>query len=158
MSAQPKGLYHTRPLMPADIDAVVHIEQQSYDFPWNKRVFEDCLRVGYHCFVAVGPDRRVAGYALLSIAVDEAHVLNLCVDPACRRRGVAQLLLERMLAEARLAGMNAMLLEVRPSNRGARALYAAYGFKRISVRPNYYPATDGREDALLLSRRVTRPF
>lgn len=158
MSAQPQDLFHIRKLSSDDIQVVVAIEQSSYDFPWSENVFRDCLRVGYRCYAAVDFGNNVVGYALLSAVLYEAHILNLCVAPACRRKGVARLLLERMLAEARQACTRAVLLEVRPSNRGARALYAAYGFKRIAVRPDYYPAPAGREDAYLLSRRANRPL
>lgn len=156
MSALPQDVFDTRPMARGDIDAVTRIERASYPFPWSRRVFEDCLRAGHRCFVATASAQYVIGYSLLSIAVEEAHVLNLCVDPAHRRRGVARLLLDRMLAEAVDRKMRALLLEVRPSNRGARALYTDYGFKRIATRPAYYPAQDGREDAYLLSRRVHR--
>lgn len=154
MSVQPRGMFHTRAMTADDVAAVLCVEQASYAFPWTQRIFQDCLRVGYRCFVATDLTDNVVGHALLSIAVDEAHVLNLCVDPSARRQGIARLLLERMLQEAQTAAVRAMLLEVRPSNKGARALYAAYGFKRIATRPRYYPAADGREDAYLLSRRV----
>lgn len=157
MSVQPRNLFQTRPMAAADVPTVLRIERASYDFPWTERIFKDCLRVGYRCFVAVDMANAVIGYALLSVVVDESHVLNLCVAPRWRRRGVARLLLERMLHEAQTTAVHSMLLEVRPSNRGARRLYAAYGFKRIAKRPNYYPSEDGREDAYLLSRRVQLP-
>lgn len=157
MSTQPRALFCTRQLVADDIGSVLRIEQASYDFPWSENIFRSCLQAGYRCFAAADDSDSVSGYALLSVAVDEAHVLNLCVDPACRRQGVAQLLLERMLLEARQAELRAILLEVRPSNTGARALYATYGFKHIGTRTDYYPAHNGREDAYLLSRRVNRP-
>lgn len=156
MSARPQGLFCTRRLVVDDIAVVLRIEQASYDFPWSENIFRDCLRVGYRCFAATDDTDSVIGYSLLSIAVDEAHVLNLCVDPACRRHGAARLLLERMLGEARQAEARAIMLEVRPSNKGARALYTDYGFRHIATRPGYYPAEGGLEDAWLLSRRVNR--
>lgn len=157
MSVQPKSLFQTRPMTAADVPAVLRIERASYGFPWTERIFKDCLRVGYRCFVAADMAGTVVGYALLSVVVDESHVLNLCVDARHRRQGIARLLLERMLHEAQTTAVHTMLLEVRPSNRGARRLYAAYGFERIATRPNYYPSEDGREDAYLLSRRVQLP-
>lgn len=156
MSAKAENLLRTRTMATPDLATVLRIEQASYDFPWSERVFADCLRVGYRCFAATDAQDQVLGYALLSIVLDESHILNLCVDPAYRRQGIAQLLLDRMLLEAGEAGVRTMLLEVRPSNKGARKLYATYGFKRIAVRPGYYPAAAGREDAYLLSRRVQR--
>ncbi len=154
MSVQSHGLFQIRRLQPYDIEAVLRIERSAYRFPWNERIFRDCLRVGYRCFAVADPAGDIMGYSLLSIAVDEAHVLNLCVAEPHRRQGVAQLLLERLLREARAACARAVLLEVRPSNSAARALYDAYGFKHIATRRNYYPVDGGREDAYLLSRRL----
>ncbi len=158
MSAEPHRLFQIRRLQPEDIDDVLHIERGAYRFPWNERIFRDCLRVGYRCFAATDLAGDIAGYSLLSIAVDEAHVLNLCVAEPYRRQGVAQLLLERLFRGARAARARAVLLEVRPSNTAARALYNAYGFKRIATRRNYYPVDGGREDAYLLSRRMDLPL
>ena len=154
MDRQPQSAFSVRRMRATDVDAVAHIEQASYEFPWQAHLFDDCLRARYRCFVAVDTVGQVRGYALLSVVLDEAHVLNLCVAPAWRRRGIARLLLDCMLAEAAAAQARNMLLEVRPSNRGARKLYAAYGFTRIGMRPRYYPAAGGREDAHLLSRRI----
>jgi len=156
MSAQPEQLVTTRLMLATDVDAVARIERASYAFPWKPHLFEDCLRARYRCFVAVDSGDCVLGYGLLSVVLDEAHVLNLCVDPVWRRHGIARLLLDRMLAEAEAAQARNMLLAVRPSNRGARELYADYGFTRMGTRPDYYPASDGREDACLLSRLVLR--
>lgn len=156
MSAQPQELYTARLMQAADVEAVARIERAGYEFPWKPHLFDDCLRAGYRCFVAVDATDCVLGYGLLSVVLDEAHVLNLCVAPGCRRRGIACLLLDRMLADAEAAQARNMLLEVRPSNHGARKLYADYGFTRIGTRPGYYPAGDGREDAWLLSRLVLR--
>lgn len=156
MSALLHELYSTRIMGSGDIEAVAQIESASYQFPWKPHLFDDCLRAGYRCFVATDSVDSIIGYALLSVVLDEAHILNLCVDPQRRRAGVARLLLDRMLDEAIGEQVRAMLLEVRPSNRGARALYAEYGFIRIGTRPGYYPGEGGREDAYLLSRRVTR--
>lgn len=156
MSAQPDNFCSTRLMTSDDVAAVARIEQASYDFPWKAHLFDDCLRARYRCFVATAAGATVVGYGLLSVVLDEAHVLNLCVASSWRRRGIARLLLDRMLAEAAGAQARAIMLEVRPSNRGARKLYADYGFTRIGTRPRYYPAASGREDAWLLSRRVRR--
>ena len=141
-------------MRPVDVSAIIEIEREAYDYPWSERIFHDCLRVGYRAWVATDLAGYVAGYALLSVAAGESHVLNLCVAAAERGRGIAELLLEAMIARAEADNAEVMLLEVRPSNKPARRLYKRCGFKRIATRPNYYPAREGREDALLLSRRL----
>jgi ribosomal-protein-alanine N-acetyltransferase len=55
-----------------------------------------------------------------------------------------------MIEVARSAGCQIIYLEVRPSNVGARHLYRTVGFQQIAIRPEYYPAMHGREDALFL--------
>jgi ribosomal-protein-alanine N-acetyltransferase len=60
-------------------------------------------------------------------------------------------LLEHLLTLALAANATIVLLEVRKSNKAAIALYEKYGFKRLGVRKGYYPAANGREDALVLA-------
>lgn len=151
MSAAVDGIVpHQRRMLHTDLDAVGAVEQRSYSYPWSPGIFRDCLLAGYHCSV-VELSGEVCGFAILSIAAGEAHILNLCVDPAFRRRGLAATLLDGLLAEARSARVRRMLLEVRPSNLAAIRLYRSRGFSRIGVRKAYYQAADGREDAMVLA-------
>lgn len=93
----------------------------------------------------------IGGYVLMSMAVDEAHVLNLCVDPLLQRQGHGYRLLEHSMNLARAAQATIVLLEVRKSNRAALKLYETAGFQRLGVRKAYYPAGNNtREDALVL--------
>lgn len=154
MSAEPQAICQLRWLRITDLPEVLKIERAAYDFPWSEGVFRDCLRVGYHGFAACDLTDGLIGYALLSAGVSEAHILNLCVAPMARRQGVATLLLEQMVRQARRAGADTILLEVRPSNRGAVTLYERNGFNRVDLRKRYYPAANGREDALLLARAI----
>jgi ribosomal-protein-alanine N-acetyltransferase len=151
MSVEPRQLIGVRGMRSRDVPAVLEIERVSYGYPWSERIFRDCLRVGYHARVATDLHERVIGYGLLSVAVHEAHVLNLCVAPDARGQGVADLLLEALIDQAQVERAERVLLEVRPSNKAARRLYKRRGFVRIASRPGYYPAPDGREDALLLA-------
>lgn len=138
------------PMHPEHLSQVMGIENSAYDFPWTEGIFRDCLRAGYSGWVAVNSIGEVQGYALLSMAVGEAHLLNLCVSPAMQRRGIARLMLEHLLRIVRAARCTVVLLEVRRSNRAAIALYERYGFQRIGLRKKYYPAQDdGREDAFV---------
>lgn len=152
MSAQLKPDIRVRRMRRSDVEQVLAIERNAYECPWSERIFQDCLRVGYRAWVALDGDGRTIGYTLASVAVGEAHVLNLCVDISARGSGVAGLLLETLMVRVIEDQAHVLFLEVRPSNRAARRLYARYGFERIGTRPGYYPAGDGREDALLLSR------
>ena len=142
--------YRFRPMQQDDVAGVVALEQGVYPFPWSEQIFRDCLRVGYDCWV-VEAGGAVAGYGIMSMGAGECHVLNLCVAPLLRRQGAGRALLTMLLRRARQAGMLHAFLEVRPSNRAALALYFSMGFNGIGLRRGYYPATQGREDALVLA-------
>jgi ribosomal-protein-alanine N-acetyltransferase len=134
----------------ADLDAVMAIEQRAYEFPWTRGILSDCLRVGYCCWCYANA-REICGYGVMSVAVGEAHILNLTVSPEVRRQGVGSILMRHFLQLARRHDAEAVMLEVRPSNLGAIRLYQQFGFNEIGVRRDYYPAQQGREDALLLA-------
>lgn len=151
MSAQPQALWQLQPMLPEHLGEVVAIEQSAYDFPWTLGIFSDCLKVGYSAWIVTSPAAGVLAYGLMSMAVGEAHILNLCVAPAHQRQGMADYLLRHLLAVARAAGTTLVLLEVRKSNHAAQKLYERHGFRKLGVRKAYYPAHDGREDALVLA-------
>ena len=143
-----------RPMREGDVDGVVGLERRAYEFPWSRGIFLDCLRVPYDCRVL---EQRglLAGYSVTSLALDEAHLLNLCIAPASQGRGLGGFLLDHVLRHAAQAGARVVYLEVRPSNARALALYDRAGFARIGVRRNYYRAAGGREDALVLARALS---
>jgi len=137
-----------------DLANVSDIERRSYDFPWSHGIFRDCLLAGYQC-VVLDREGDVAGYGILSIAAGEAHILNICVDPAYRSLGYGERLLDDMLFRARTSAVAQIFLEVRPSNEHALALYKKKGFHKVAKRPAYYQAHDGREDADVLAKKLT---
>ena len=140
-----------------DLSMVSDIERRSYDFPWSHGVFRDCLLAGYQCRV-LDRGNRVAGYAILSIAAGEAHILNLCVDPEHRAHGHGERLLDAVLGIAREHEVDEVFLEVRPSNETALALYRKKGFHQVARRPEYYQSHDGREDAAVLTKKLTGKY
>jgi ribosomal-protein-alanine N-acetyltransferase len=142
-----------RPMQEADLDDVMAIEVRAYPFAWTRGIFEDCLRAGYPAWV-LWRDASILGYAVLSVAAGEGHVLNVCVDPARQGEGHGRRLLRAVLHLARARGAKRLFLEVRPSNPGAIALYRSEGFDEIGRRPRYYPAHDGREDAIVMAMEL----
>ena len=133
-----------------DLDAVHAVEVRAYEFPWTPGIFRDCLRSGYPARV-LRLDGRVAGYFLLSSAAGEGHVLNICIAPEHQGRGHGRALMLTLLEVARAHRVERLFLEVRPSNPAAIELYHSLGFNEIGRRPRYYPARDGREDALVMA-------
>ncbi|MDZ7748509.1 MAG: ribosomal protein S18-alanine N-acetyltransferase [Halofilum sp. (in: g-proteobacteria)] len=142
-----------RPMVESDLVAVLAVEQASYPYPWSRRIFEDCLRVGYCCLVAV-TGAGIVGHGIMLARAGEAHILNLCVHPDARRAGIARALLGELLDVARGADSATAFLEVRPTNEGAVELYEGAGFRVVGRRKDYYPAPFGREDALVMALRL----
>ncbi len=142
-----------RPMREADLEAVMGIEEAAYRFGWSRGIFADCLRVGYSCWV-LEEARRVEAYGIMSTGAGEAHILNICVRPQRQRQGLGRRMLEHLIVVARRHRTDTVFLEVRPSNKGAIRLYDDMGFNQVGLRRNYYPAANGREDALIFARTL----
>ena len=145
--------YFSRPMVEADIQKVMDIENTVYKFPWSKQIFKDCIRVGYSCQVAFRDDEILA-YSVMSSGAGEAHLLNICVNRRYQGQGIGQFMLQSMIELAKEKNVHTLFLEVRPSNRIALELYLKNGFNEIGTRKDYYPAQGGREDALILALNV----
>jgi [ribosomal protein S18]-alanine N-acetyltransferase len=145
-----------RPMTHADLAEVARIEASAYEFPWSRGIFRSCLEHGHKCWVL---DRQglLLGYAILSVGAEEAHILNLCVAPAHQGHGHGGHLLRRLLDVARWHRARRVYLEVRPSNELARAMYERAGFNEVGRRPGYYPARNGREDAIVMAMELLPP-
>jgi len=150
----PEASVSIRQMRHEDLAHVSDIERRSYEFPWSHGVFRDCLLAGYQC-VVLERDGELAGYGILSVAAGEAHILNLCIEPAYRSRGYGERLLDEILFRARTLSVREIFLEVRPSNANAIALYKKKGFHQVANRPAYYQSHEGREDAAVLSKKLT---
>lgn len=150
MSAVLKNLPELGVMSDADLPEVVAIEQAIYTHPWSEGNFADSLRAGYDCrtWRMAG---ELIGYFVLMSGAGEAHLLNLSVAGSHQRRGHGSALLREAVRLARSRGAQAVFLEVRPSNQAGQRLYTRFGFRKIGVRRDYYPAAWGREDALVLS-------
>lgn len=142
-----------RPMVETDIGDILQIECAAYAFPWNRNIFKGCLRSDYCCRVAE-MDGEIAGYAIMSMGADGAHLLNLCVDPGHHGMGLGDILLKTILDYARKQEAVTTFLEVRPSNTAARRFYQKRGFVEVGSHTNYYPARFGREDAIVMAREM----
>lgn len=148
-SVTKKDLIRVRQMTHADLPFVMAIETKNYEFPWSEDIFRDCFKAGYRCSVCE-VQSKVLSYSLMSLAVGEAHVLNVSVSPDEQGQGIGRLMMEDLITYAR-GRAETMFLEVRPSNTHAIALYEDLGFNEIGIRKAYYPAKNGREDALMMA-------
>ena len=143
---------HFEPLLLADLDPLLAIEQSAYEFPWSRGNFIDSLSAGYLARKRVDAHGAWLGYFIAMPGVEELHLLNLTVAPAHQRHGHARAMLDRLVNEAAALGARRVWLEVRVSNERAQQIYRRYGFREIGLRRGYYPAGAlGRENALVMS-------
>ena len=150
MSAVLKDAPRLVRMQDSDLAEVMAIESAIYSHPWTRGNFGDSLRAGYQCWTwRLGSE--LLGYFILLVAAGEGHLLNLSVAAARQRAGHGSELLKEAMQLARDRGAQRIFLEVRPSNLAAKALYERFGFREVSVRRSYYPAHEGREDALVLT-------
>ena len=155
MATVPKRKIIIRAMQLEDVDDVIQVERRAYEFPWTRGIFEDCLRVGYICRLLENGG-EVSGHLIISAAAGEAHLLNLCVAPETQGLGLGRKMLSHAMMAARVAAAHRMILEVRPSNWRALRLYQSAAFEVVGRRRAYYPAHEGREDALVMARDLHR--
>ena len=142
------------PLGQDRLDALLVIEQGAYSHPWTRGNFLDAMRAGYLCQLLLAGG-ELLGYFVAMKGVDEVHLLNITVAPAHQRQGWARVMLDALVAWSRQVGAQWLWLEVRQSNARALAVYEAYGFRRVGLRKDYYPAAGHeREHALVMSLRL----
>ena len=143
-----------RRMISADVKDVAKIEAQSFPDPYSERSISDILCTeGAMCFSAVDGGRVVA-YFIGRLIAPEGELYRIATDTEYRHRGIAYRLLDYSVKTSRGCGLEALFLEVRESNYPAISLYRQYGFRKISVRRNYYK--NPTEDAVIMMHgRVT---
>ena len=142
------------PLTESRLDDILPIEQSAYAQPWTRGNFTDSLRAGYQAQLLSAQD-TVLGYFVAMKGVDEVHLLNLTVTPACQGQGWGRVMLDALAQWSRGQGAQWLWLEVRVSNARALGIYERHGYRQVGQRKNYYPAARGqREDAVVMSLKL----
>lgn len=147
-----------RLMLQNDIDNVYDIEKSTHRAPWGRDILSDCLLVGYDCRVLELPNddsTKIIGYIISRYSFNVCHILNLCISLAYQGEGYGQLLLKSVLDPlSNNKAINTVILEVRPSNTAAIALYEKFGFNQVSIKKGYYNDGDRLEDAILLKKML----
>ena len=129
-----------------DMPAVAALEAVCFpEEPWPERLFAEATER----LLVAEEDGAVLGYAVLFSVLDEGSLDNIAVDPAHRRQGVADALLDAVVGRAMEKELSFVTLEVRQGNAAAIALYEKHGFVQVGRRTNYYERP--REDAILMT-------
>ncbi len=140
-----------QPMQAEDLEAVIAIEQTAYSHPWTRGNFRDALASGYwaQCLRVQG---ELVGYVVAMQGVQETHLLNVAVAPQRQGQGWAHVLLDALCLWSRQQQAEWLWLEVRESNQRALQVYERYGFHRVGLRKDYYPADrQQREHAVVMS-------
>lgn len=138
-----------RPMTAADLSRVFDIEQVSHPSPWPLKGLQESLQ--NHAAFVLEHQGRVVGFAFVQRILDEAHLLDIAIDPSCRGQGLGRELLRQLMDDVLVQGITIWFLEVRVSNAAAISLYQSLGYNELSLRRNYYDGPEGKEDALLMA-------
>jgi [ribosomal protein S18]-alanine N-acetyltransferase len=141
-----------RPMLEVDLAQVVEIEKVSMPSPWSKELFEEELRREAAHYFVVEEGGQVAGYMGYWEAPQEAHIINLAIGPAFRRKGLGRQMIETCMEFAQKRGAGLATLEVRESNEAARRLYEGCDFRTVAIRKKYY--SDNQENAIVMIREI----
>ncbi|WP_338721578.1 ribosomal protein S18-alanine N-acetyltransferase [Devosia sp. XK-2] len=149
----PGGL-HVEPAETRDAKDLARIHGQSFYRGWPTGEFVSFLEDSASpAYIACDARRRIAGFALIRMAADEAELLTIAVDPRWRGRGVGRALMDAVLADLMLSPVRRLFLEVDEQNMPAIRLYEKLGFSTIATRKGYYPRPDGSAATALVMAR-----
>jgi len=133
-----------------DVPCVAAIAASIMPFAWSEAVFEDCFGRGY-CNTLLLEEGEIVGFLVLHVFVGECQILNVGIADDYQRRGLGCLFLQEEMRALEEKGVSSFWLEVRASNEAGIALYRRLGFVEVTTRVDYYPAEDGKEDAIIMS-------
>ena len=131
------------------LDDVMEIEVHANPTPWTKQTFEKILELRSQSFVII-LNSQIVGFCIANKVLDECHLQNISVADTMRRQGIGNFMLDILKKRMSLAGIKAVLLEVRKSNKVAQDFYRENGFQELSIRKDYYQTKNGREDAIIM--------
>jgi len=130
------------------IPAILEIERVTNGAPWSEQSFRNELNHPHGIFLTAFAEGQVIGYGGIWCVIDEAHITTIAIREDHRRQGIGIILMNELLAKAKVAGMTCATLEVRASNQPAIMLYEKLGFSETARRKGYYP--DNKEDAVVM--------
>lgn len=135
-----------------DLDQITEIEKICFSLPWSKNSFEQELKNELAYYQCAEEDGKIMGYMGMWRIIDECHITNVAVLPEYRNRGIASMLINKMVEICKCSEIQNMTLEVRQSNLPAINLYEKFGFISVGKRPRYYMKP--MEDAIIMWKKI----
>lgn len=134
----------------AHVAQVAALEKLCFSDPWSETSVASELDNPLSLWLIAEEEGTVLGYVGSQTVLDETDMMNIAVQPDCRRRGIAAALIGELVNQLREHGSHVLRLEVRESNVPAIALYESMGFTQLGLRKNYY--RNPKENALILGK------
>lgn len=149
----PSGL-HIEPAMSGDAEHLARLHAAGFYRGWPVEDFASYISApkSTPIYVACDKNRKIAGFMILKLAVDEADLLTITVDQWKRKKGLGQALLSAAFEDLRMSPITRIMLEVEEDNAAAIKLYANNGFEQVARREGYYHKPDGGRAAALVMR------
>ncbi|MDD2373014.1 MAG: ribosomal protein S18-alanine N-acetyltransferase [Syntrophomonadaceae bacterium] len=139
-----------RKMTSQDIDEIMQIEQKCFTLPWSRESYRGELKNNFATYLVCDFEGKIAGYGGIWVVFEDAHITNVAVDPDFRQSGMGTALMQELEQKARDKKAQRILLEVRPSNEAALAMYRNLGYSPTGLRQNYY--SDNGEDAIIMTK------
>ncbi|WP_455477162.1 ribosomal protein S18-alanine N-acetyltransferase [Bartonella sp. B41] len=122
---------------------------------WEKQVFDNFLTdhftFGYKVYLVNEP-KKILGFCLYRLIIDEAEIITIAVHPHCRGQGIGRLLIKRTLHHLHRKRVIKLFLEVEETNLSALNLYRHFKFQKIAKRPAYYQSKNSRTNAIVMQK------
>ncbi len=149
----PRGL-HIEPAVLGDAEQLARVHGRAFYRGWSEAEFAAYLADPRRtpAYAAMDRNRRIAGFALLRIAADEAELMTIAVAPNWRGKGVGAALMRAAFADLMMSPVKHMFLEVEAANAPAIALYKGFGFADVGRREGYYETKGGEKASALVMR------
>jgi ribosomal-protein-alanine N-acetyltransferase len=141
-----------RPATAHDLPSILAIEKHAYIDPWHSNHFLYELHENPFSTLLVAEEQNmIIGYVDYWKTFEIGQINNLTVIEPLRGKGIGKIMLEETIKRLKLAGCEAITLEVRVSNEAAIHLYKKFGFHLLLIKPKYY---QNGEDAYFMELKL----
>ncbi len=142
-----------RKMKESDAHAIAQIEKKTFTDAWSEKSILDTFYQNQAFVVVAEAEEKIVGYCIVYFVLDEGEIARIAVAPNVRRQGVGHLILDEVEKICTGKSITKLLLDVRESNRTARAFYSGYGFSEDGIRKDFYESP--KENAVLMSKPIT---
>lgn len=133
-----------------DFEKIKDCLQEEFDDFWTPSILKSELESKDSRYIVAKENGNILGFAGIWISPIDVEITNIVTKKTERRRGIASLLLERLIDDAKKTKRDNISLEVNENNFPAGALYEKYGFEVVGIRKKYY---NGKDNAIIMTKK-----